>query len=58
MADIYEIEQWIDFCNYWGFDTTPKYKNPHGKAVSRRFEPYHNVTVFEDGYEEWMYIGD
>lgn len=32
--------------------------NPHGKVVSTRFEPYHDVTVYEDGHEEWYYIGD
>ena len=21
-------------------------------------EPYHDVTVYEDGYEDWYYIGD
>lgn len=30
----------------------------HGKVVSSRFEPYHDVTVYEDGYEDWLYIGD
>lgn len=30
----------------------------HGKAVSSRFEAYHDVTVYEDGYEDWSYIGD
>lgn len=30
----------------------------HGKIVSTRFEPYHDVTVYEDGYEERYYIGD
>lgn len=30
----------------------------HGRVVSLRFEPYHDVTVYEDGYEDWYYIGD
>lgn len=33
-------------------------KSPHGKPVGRRMEPYHDVTVYEDGHEEWDYIGD
>ena len=32
--------------------------SPHGKVVDYRFEPYHDVTVYEDGYEDWFYIGD
>lgn len=43
------------------FDGEPseEYINPvHGKIVSRRFEPYHDVTVYEDGHEEWFSIGD
>jgi hypothetical protein len=31
---------------------------PHGKVVDVRFEPYHDVTVYEDGYEERFYIGE
>lgn len=30
----------------------------HGKIVGTRFDPYHDVTVYEDGYEEKYYIGD
>jgi len=30
----------------------------HGKAVSSRFEPFHDVTVYGDGHEEWFYIGE
>lgn len=30
----------------------------HGKIVDRRVEPFHDVTVYEDGYEERFYIGD
>lgn len=33
-------------------------KSPHGKPIAVRFEPYHDVTVYEDGYENWYYIGD
>lgn len=32
--------------------------NPHGAVVSTRFEAYHDVTVYEDGHEEWYYVGD
>ena len=31
---------------------------PHGRVVETRFDPYHDVTVYEDGYEERYYIGD
>ena len=30
----------------------------HGNVEDFRFEPYHDVTVYEDGYEDWNYIGD
>lgn len=30
----------------------------HGKITSTRFDPYHDVTVYEDGHEEKVYIGD
>lgn len=30
----------------------------HGKIVGARTEPYHDVTVYEDGYEDWFYIGE
>ena len=30
----------------------------HGRIVKTRFDPYHDVTVFEDWYEERYYIGD
>lgn len=31
---------------------------PHGKVVDTRFEAYHDVTVYEDGYEDRFYIGE
>lgn len=30
----------------------------HGPVVDYRMESYHDVRVYEDGYEERMYIGD
>ena len=33
-------------------------KNPHGEVVERRMEAYHDVVVYEDGYEERYDIGD
>ena len=30
----------------------------HGRVVSVRQEPYHDVTVYEDGHESWYYIGE
>lgn len=30
----------------------------HGKVVGTRMEAYHDVTIYEDGYEDWYYIGD
>ena len=40
------------------FDQFPEPEYPHGKLVERRWEAYHDVDVYEDGYEERHYIGD
>ena len=39
-------------------DYSDKTKYPHGRVVDGRFEPYHDVTVYEDGYEDWYPVGD
>ena len=31
---------------------------PHGAVVERRMEAFHDVVVYEDGYEERYYICD
>ena len=31
---------------------------PHGKIIKRRCEAFYDVAVYEDGYEDWNYIGD
>lgn len=30
----------------------------HGKVVETRMEPFYDVTVYEDGYEDRYYVGD
>lgn len=30
----------------------------HGKIVSTRHDPYHDVTVYADGHERLLYIGE
>ena len=30
----------------------------HGRIVETRFDPWHDVTVYEDGHEERFYIGE
>lgn len=30
----------------------------HGRITKTRLDPYHDVKVYEDGYEERYYIGD
>ena len=46
-----EPEEWVE-----------KYGEPkpgeHGKCIDYRWAPYHDVKVYEDGYEEWIPIGD
>ena len=42
-------------------DPTPRLtpnEKLHGKIVGTRMDPYHDVTIYEDGYEERYYIGD
>lgn len=36
---------------------TPNEKE-HGPVVGSRMDPYHDVTIYADGYEERYYIGD
>lgn len=54
-----EIEAMTMFLQpeFKGFDPNKK-PNPHGKVIDRRCEAYHDVVVYEDGYEERFYIGD
>lgn len=30
----------------------------HGEVIRVDFEPYYEVNTYEDGYEEWIPIGD
>lgn len=30
----------------------------HGKVVGYRQDPWHDVTIYEDGYEDRFYIGE
>ena len=30
----------------------------HGKIVARRMDTYYDVTIYEDGYEDYYPIGD
>lgn len=30
----------------------------HGNIVARRMDPYYDVTIYEDGYEDYYPIGD
>ena len=39
-------------------DTADEITGEHGKMIDYRFEAYYDVKVYEDGYEEWFYIGD
>ena len=43
---------------FYGDTTTLLKMNEHGRLVERRFEAYHDVSIFEDGHEDWYYIGD
>ena len=36
---------------------TPNEKE-HCPVVGSRMEPYHDVTIYADGFEDWYYIGD
>ena len=47
----------IDFEKF--FDGIGEYIHPvHGRIIKQYFAPYHDVTVYEDGYEDWFYIGE
>lgn len=36
----------------------PRRSEEHGNLVEYRFDAYHDVKVYEDGYVESFYIGD
>lgn len=40
---------------WWEEHQTP---NPHGKLIELRWEAYHDVYIYEDGYVYRDYIGD
>lgn len=55
----------MEFIAFWNPETfdfyshDPEYTDPvHGKIVDYRQEAYHDVHVYEDGFEERFYIGD
>ena len=39
-------------------ENTSLQSQTHGRLVEYRFDAYHDVKVYEDGYEEKYYIGD
>ena len=52
---------------WWGldkedWDAIPASETPmereHGKCIGYRQEAYHDVHIYEDGYEDRTYIGD
>ena len=36
----------------------PYTPGPHGEVIEYRQDAYHDVKVYEDGHEEFFYIGD
>ena len=36
----------------------PETTGEHGRCIGYRQEAYHDVHIFEDGYEERLYIGE
>ena len=55
-----DIEVFIAICNgeIIPSNKPTRMEQIHGEVISSRMEPYHDVTVYEDGYEDWYYIGD
>ena len=35
-----------------------KSKNGHGKCIAYKQSIFHDIYIYEDGYEEWVDIGD
>ena len=49
----------IDFRTHCAYlDGKTPMEREHGKLVDFKWEPYHDVYVYEDGYEDRYYIGD
>lgn len=54
-----DIEIFLAICNGKIESEEKEFVSPvHGRIVEKRFDPYHDVTVYEDGHEERYYIGD
>ena len=52
------IEEALDLMDKDPKDLPPLQPGPHGKVVERRQEAFHDVIIYEDGYEEFYDIGD
>lgn len=59
---VYGIEELLDMVieaiESGDYSALPPANEPHGKCIEYRFEAFHDVKVYEDGYEEWFPIGD
>ena len=55
-----DIEIFLGVCNgeIIPSDRPALMERIHGEIIGTRMEPYHNVTVYADGYEDWFYIGE
>ena len=57
-------------CDYWDGRITEeefhkemgkvagKSNNEHGKCIAYKQSIFHDIYIYEDGYEEWVDIGD
>ena len=56
LDDFFELSE-EEYLSKYGVNLTPN-EREHGKCVDMKFSSYHDIYVYEDGYEEWVYIGD
>jgi len=52
------LDEFCKYCNGKIEIKTDESPGKHGKIIDTHFEAFHDVTVYEDGYEERFYIGD
>lgn len=59
MAEVDGLDDYWEAFDYYDEDAVDEYRHPiHGRIVDVRFDAYHDVTVYEDGFEERNYIGE
>ena len=55
--DAFELDEEEYQAKYGPAVLTPA-EREHGKFIRREWDAYHDINVYEDGYKEYISIGD